>query len=91
MLSKVNQELDESKEDSFSDLPCELTITEDNRASGIANNLRFNMATFEASKKLLRESESLEEKNSLVKMTAESMPLEQNSLLRRLEIFEGQG
>ena len=55
MLSKVNQALDESKDDSFTDLPSELTITEDNRVAVIGNNLKFNMATFEASKKLLRE------------------------------------
>ena len=75
MLSRVNQELDESKEaDSFSDLPCELTITEDNRGatSGIGgNNLRFNMATFEASKKLLRESESPLDEKEPVDMAAE--------------------
>ena len=59
MLSKVNQALDESNHDSFADLPSELTITEDNRVAVIGNNLKFNMATFEASKKLLRESETL--------------------------------
>ena len=44
------------------------------------------MKTFEASKKLLRESETIED---AVKET--ETPQEQNSLLRKLEIFEGQG
>ena len=60
MLSKVNQELDESKDDSFTDLPSELTMTEDNRSAGLGNNLNNCMATFVASKKLLRESETIE-------------------------------
>ena len=37
---------------SFADLPPELTITEDNRGA-FGKDFRFNMATFEASKKLL--------------------------------------
>lgn len=78
MLQKVNKELDESS-NSFADLPSELTITEDNRAA-INTDFRFNMATFEASKKLMRESEAIEPQ--------EAKP-EENSLLRKLEIFEG--
>jgi len=58
MLAMVNQELDESHA-SFADLPSELTITEDNRAA-INGDLRFNMATFEASKKLLKETVDIE-------------------------------
>ena len=63
MLSKVNQEMDETSvvinDRSFADLPSELTITEDNRAA-IGTDLRFNMATFEASKKLLKETIDVE-------------------------------
>ena len=60
MLSKMNQDLDDDSallgnNTSFADLPSELMITEDNR-SAIANNYRFNMATFEASKKLLHDT-----------------------------------
>lgn len=79
MLSKVNKELDESSY-SFADLPSELTITEDNRAA-IDHDFRFNMATFEASKKLMGEAETIG--------LAETK-LEDNSLLRKLEIFEGE-
>jgi hypothetical protein len=44
MLAKVNQALDESNT-SFSELPLELTITEDNREV-IGMDFKFNMATF---------------------------------------------
>ena len=54
MLAQVNQALDESNT-SFSDLPLELTITEDNRAA-IEVDFKFNMATFEASKQLLKDT-----------------------------------
>ena len=60
MLSKVNNELDETKNNinncSLTDLPSELTMTEDNRMPINNGELRFNMATFEASKKLLKEN-----------------------------------
>ena len=60
MLTKVNNEMDESKNNinncSLTDLPSELTMTEDNRMPINNGDLRFNMATFEASKKLLKEN-----------------------------------
>ena len=67
MLSKVTKEMDESHDtssdvkqinnqsNSFAELPSELTITEDHRA-GIRQDFQYHMATFEASKKLLRET-----------------------------------
>ena len=78
MLTQVNAELDETANRSFADLPSELIVTEDHRMA----NFRYSMATFEASKKLLRESESLE-----VAEVADDA----NTLLRRLEIFETHG
>ena len=49
MLEKVNQQLDDSST-SFADMPSELTLTEDNRATV---NLEVpQIGTFEASKKL---------------------------------------
>lgn len=84
--------MDESANNSFADLPCELTITEDNRAA-IGNDLRFNMAnmaTFEASKKLLRETQDHGVPEAPLE-SIDDLPLEQNSLLRKLEIFEGEG
>lgn len=95
MLSKINKDLDETVLDgdsaimagnnaSFADLPSELMITEDNR-SAINNNYRFNMATFEASKKLLHGTI-----NGEVSLDLETVP-EKSTLLRRLEIFEEDG
>lgn len=50
------------------------------------------MATFEASKKLLKET--IDNRNQQTAASAnnvEIVPPEQNSLLRKLEIFEGEG
>ena len=81
MLQKFNQDLDDSQSKSFADLPSELMITDDNRGA-ISANYRFNMATFEASKKLLHDDEESK--------TIDAEP-EKNTLLRRIEIFEGEG
>ena len=62
---------------SFTDLPSELMITEDNR-SAIVANYRFNMATLEASKNLMHDTAEL---------NLEDAP-EKSTLLRRIEIFE---
>ena len=90
MLTKVNQDLDESmtiiNNNSFADLPPELTITEDNRGA-LGADFRFNMATFEASKKLLRDKSSSPDVDESVGPAAADL----NTLLRRLEIFEGEG
>ena len=96
MLTKVNNEMDESKNNinncSLTDLPSELTMTEDNRMPINNGDLRFNMATFEASKKLLKENNYTS--TPIQNFTEESLLMlqaEQNSLLRKLEIFEGNG
>ena len=81
MLHKFNQDLDDSHSKSFADLPSELMITDDNR-SAIGANYRFNIGTFEASKKLLHDAEESK--------AIEAEP-EKNTLLRRIEIFEGEG
>ena len=91
MLSKITHDMDEDSvlpggakmDASFADLPSELMITEDNR-SAIANNYRFNVATFEASKKLLYDTVDGEALNF------ENAP-ERSTLLRRIEIFEEEG
>lgn len=82
MLSKINQDLDEDSalKSSFADITSELMITEDNR-SAIGASYRFNMASFEASKKLLNDTKVK------LEIDIEAAP-ERNTLLRRLEIFE---
>lgn len=50
------------------------------------------MATFEASKKLLKETiDNRNQKQAVAGGPVEIVPPEQNSLLRKLEIFEGEG
>ena len=58
-------------------------ITEDNRGAIGALDSHFNVATFEASKKLLKETGCAAACDEVVQ--------DSNTLQRRLEIYEGEG
>ena len=55
-------------------------------------DFRFNMATFEASKKLLKDTSNnvQPDMSNLIAEKLEVYQPDKNTLLRRLEIFEGQ-
>ena len=101
MLKKVTRDMDtlppenikphKLDESSFADLPSELTMTEDNRMAIQGADFRFNMATFEASKKLLKDTATRIplKFDQLCAADIEPHRPETNTLLRRLEIFEG--
>ena len=82
MLQKVNDQLDDST--SFADMPCELTLTEDNRA---LVNLEVPMiGSFDASKKLHQVYESPPKKGQMLN-TVKSLKAGEG-LERQIQIYQ---